>query len=326
MNSRLTESLESVVDPHLLRSTLQPASVTRPSADKTESAERVTFRGTPRTCRLTRFTIRSLGGYVPARVVTNAELEDQWGFEPGWVERRTGILERRVVAEDESTSDLAVKAARKAIAAGNVDPAEIDLVVVGTFSPDFMCPSTACLVQDKLGLDAAAMDVQAACSGFMYALATAAQFVVTGNSRLALVVGADANSRIVPPGDQRIAPLFGDGAGAVLLESAGDENGLLCYQLGSDGSGREMLDRPAGGATCPLTPHHVVSGAHFLRMDGRGVFKWAIQAVTESIRTVLQNANLTVNDVDQFVLHQANIRIIDHAMRTLGIPLSLIHI
>jgi 3-oxoacyl-[acyl-carrier-protein] synthase III len=318
MNSRLTESLESAVDPHLLRAALQPD--VKKSAASNGKPHEIRFRGSKRTCRLTGFSIRSMGGYVPDRCVTNTELENQYGFEPGWIERRTGILERRIVADGESTSDLAARAARNAIVAANVDTADIDLLVVGTFTPDFTCPSTACLVQDKLGVDAPAMDIQAACSGFMYAFATAAQYVVTGNSNLALVIGADVNSRIVPPSDQRIAPLFGDGAGAVLIERAGTDRGLVCYQLGADGAGCALLDRPAGGTALPLTPQHIASGEHYLRMDGRNVFKWAIQAVTESIRTVLQAAELTVDDVDMFILHQANIRIIDHAMKVLGIP------
>jgi len=320
MNSRLTESPESMVDPQAIRSALQP-SMQRPVQRKINgAAPSPLFRGSDRTNVLTGFSIRALGGYVPDRCVTNAELESEYGFEPGWVERRTGILERRIVADDEATSDMAVRAAQVAIKKAGVDPSQIDLVVVGTFSPDYLCPSTACIVQDKLGLDAPAMDVQAACSGFMYALVTAAQFVATGNAKLALVIGADANSRIVPPSDQRITPLFGDGAGAVLLEAAGPENGLIRYQLGSDGSGRELLDRPGGGSAMPLSPQQLSAGDQFLRMDGRNVFKWAIQAVTESIRTVLDASAMTVDEIDMFILHQANIRIIDHAVKDLGIP------
>mgnify|MGYP003326311933 FL=1 len=213
-----------------------------------------------------------------------------------------------------------VHAARNALQNAGLQPEDVDLLIVGTFTPDFTCPSTACLVQDKLNLDAPAMDLQAACSGFMYSLATAAQFIATGNSRCALVIGADINSRIVRPDDQGTAPLFGDAAGAVILEPGDLSQGLLRYQLGADGAGGCMLDRPAGGTLHPATPELIAAGRHFLQMDGRNVFKWAIQAVTESIRTVLEQAGKTTDDVALFVLHQANIRIINHAMDELGIP------
>jgi len=292
----------------------------RPPEKPARDEQRLLFRRSNRTARLTGVGIKSIGACVPDRVVTNAELEAQYGFEPGWIVRRTGIQERRFAADDENTSDLAVKAARQAIQKAGVHTDDIDMIVVGTFSPDFWCPSTACLVQEKLQIDAPAMDVQAACSGFMYALTTGAQYVATGNSKLALVIGADINSRIVEPSDQRIAPLFGDGAGAVLLEAGTSEQGLVCYQLGSDGAGSGMLDRPVGGTSRPLTPELVGAGQHFLKMDGRNVFKWAIQAVTETIELILNQADVSVDDVKLFVLHQANIRIIDHAMKVLGIP------
>ena len=305
-----------LIDARKVRNELQP-----PVRDRSENtSQHLGFRGSQRVQRLTGFGIRSIGSYVPSRIVTNEELEAKYGFEPGWIERRTGIKQRRFAADTESTSDLAVEAARRAIAAAQVSASDIDLLIVGTFSPDFTCPSTACLVQDKLQLDVPAMDLQAACSGFMYAMVTGAQFVATGNSRLALVIGADVNSRIVQQENQQVAPLFGDGAGAVLLEAGASDQGLVCYQLGADGAGGGMLDRPAGGVTLPLTPELVAAGEHYLKMDGRNVFKWAIEAVTHSIQTVLKNAGVTSEDVSLFVLHQANIRIIDHAMKVLNIP------
>lgn len=296
----------------------EAAVASRPNQRSSE--QRLLFRKSERTNRLTGIAISGIGAYVPERVVTNAELESRYGFEEGWIERRTGIRERRYAADDEGTSDLAVKAARAAIADAGVSTDDIDLVVVGTFTPDYTCPSTACLVQQKLNLDAPAVDLQAACSGFMYALATAGQYVATGNSQLALVIGADINSRIVEPSDQRTAPLFGDGAGAVLVKSGGSGQGLVCYQLGADGTGGGMLDRPVGGTSRPATPELISAGQHYLKMDGRNVFKWAIQAVTETIELVLDRAGVSVDDVKLFVLHQANIRIIDHAMKVLGIP------
>jgi 3-oxoacyl-[acyl-carrier-protein] synthase-3 len=197
---------------------------------------------------------------------------------------------------------------------------DIDLIVVGTFTPDFHCPTTANLVQQALGVDGPAMDVHAACSGFVYALATAAQFVATGNSRMALVIGGDCNSRIVNPKDIKVAPLFGDGAGAVILTRGDAHQGLMCYQLGSDGGGGPMLDRPAGGSRRPLTHDDLEAGLHYLHMDGRSVFKWAVRAVTDSVELVLRKSGMSVHDVALYVLHQANIRIINNVAEQLAIP------
>lgn len=329
MNSRLSELVEPSLTADQLLQQIQSLAVEQPrgseqargsDAPRVSDEQRLLFRRSRRTNRLTGFGIRATGSCVPDQVVTNEQLEMRYGFEPGWIERRTGILERRIAEPFECTSDLAVKAARRAMEAGGVSAADIDLLIVGTFTPDYTCPSTACLVQDKLRLDAPAMDIQAACSGFMYAMATGAQFIATGNAQMALVIGADVNSRIVEPTDQRTAPLFGDGAGAVLLEAGGQNQGLLCYQLGADGAGGNLLDRPAGGTRHPLTPELIASGEHYLKMDGRNVFKWAIQAVSESIELVLDKAGISVDDVSLFVLHQANMRIIDHAMKVMNIP------
>lgn len=307
-----------MTDPATNNSSSAQDSTQQPAAQ--QSDEGLTFRKSQRTATLTGFRIHSIGSCVPEHVVSNAELEERYGFEPGWIQRRTGIAERRFAPADQATSDLACVAARRAMAAGNVSAEEVDLLVVGTFTPDYTCPSTACLIQNRLGLDAPAMDLQAACSGFMYALATAAQFIVTGNAATALVIGADVNSRIVRPDDQRTAPLFGDGAGAVILRAGNADQGLLKYQLGADGAGGCLLDRPSGGTARPLTAADINAGEHFLRMDGRSVFKWAVQAVTDSISTVLEQADCATDDVSLFVLHQANLRIIDHAMKVLEIP------
>lgn len=273
-----------------------------------------------RTRSLLGVQIVSCGSYVPETIVTNAELASRFGFDADWITQRTGIEARRHARPDQATSDLCIEAARKAIRAARVNPADIDLVVVGTFTPDFSFPSTACIVQDKLDLDAAAVDVQAACAGFMYALTTAAQYVATGNSKLALVIGGDCNSRVTNPQDQRTAPLFGDGAGAVLLAAGDPHQGLMCYQMGADGSGGAMLDRPSGGSRRPPTHADLDEGMQYLRMDGRNVFKWAVNLVTDTIELVLAKTGMSVHDVSLYVLHQANIRIINSAMSQLGIP------
>jgi 3-oxoacyl-[acyl-carrier-protein] synthase-3 len=275
---------------------------------------------TRRTASLLGVQILGTGSYVPDRVVTNAELQARYGFDPEWIEQRTGIYERRHVADTEATSDLCVKAAERCIRAARIDPQQIDLLVVGTFTPDFQCPSTACLVQDRLGLDCPAFDAAAACAGFMYALVTAAQYVATGNAKYALVLGGDTNSRIVNPADQRVYPLFGDGAGAVLLARGESSQGLLCYQMGSDGSGAKLLDRPAGGVKLPLTHESLDASAHLLHMDGRAVFKWAVRLVADTIALMLEKTGMSVSDVSLFLMHQANIRIIRSAMESLGIP------
>jgi len=284
------------------------------------------FNVSPRINTLLGVQINATGAYTPERVVTNAELERRYGFEPGWIEQRTGIVERRYCAPDQSTCYLSVEAARRAMDKAGVTPADIDLLIVGTVTPDYSCPSVACLVQDELGIDAPAFDIQAACSGFIYGLSTASQFVATGNSKVALVIGADAMSRIVNPEDQRTAPLFGDGAGASIVTAGDPHQGLMCYQLGADGGGLSMLKRPKGGTLHPLCAADLENGEHFLLMDGRNVFKWAVRALTDTIDLVLSKTGMSVHDVDLFVMHQANIRIINYAMDQLGIPRDKIYV
>jgi len=224
-----------------------------------------------------------------------------------------------------ATSDLAAAACRAALAHGNADPRDVDLLVLGTFTPDMLIPSTACIVQEQLGIDAPAMDVTAACAGFVYALVTASQFVSTGTSRLALAAGADTNSRVVNPDDIKTWPLFGDGAGAVLLErvepaGAGDEQGLLSFALGSDGRGAGLLACPMSGSRRPLTAEGLARGDQFMQMDGRAVFKWAIRVAEENIRQVVERAGVPLGAIDLFVLHQANTRIIEGARQALDVP------
>ncbi len=274
---------------------------------------------TRRTSSLLGVQVIGCGSYVPDQIVTNSDLNARFGFDANWIEQRTGILERRHCPSGMATSDMAVEAGRRAIRAAHVDPQEVDLLVVGTFTPDYQCPSTACLVQDQLGLDCPAFDTAAACAGFMYAMITAAQFVATGNAKYALVIGADCNSRIVNPADQRTYPLFGDGAGAVLLSRGEPHQGFLCYQMGSDGSGGPLLDRPAGGTKTPLTHESLDAGSHYLKMDGRSVFKWAVRLLTDTTDLLLEKTGMTVHDISLFLFHQANVRIISAAAEQLGI-------
>ena len=270
------------------------------------------------------FRLAGIGSSVPSHVVTNADLA-RLGCDPEWIVARSGIHERRHAPPDMATSDLAASACRAAIAHAGADPAVVDLLVLGTFTPDMSIPSTACIVQEKLGLDAPAMDVTAACAGFAYALVTAANFMAAGSSRLALVVGADTNSRVVDPEDIKTWPLFGDGAGAVLLEASppeasGREHGLLSFSLGSDGRGAGLLACPMSGSRQPVTAEGLAQRQQFMQMDGRAVFKWAIRIAEENIRQVVERSGVAMEAIDLFVLHQANARIIEGVRESLDIP------
>jgi 3-oxoacyl-[acyl-carrier-protein] synthase-3 len=270
--------------------------------------------------------VTGTGKYVPDLVVTNAHLYDRLnfaarGYNTEWIVQRTGIYERRHVRPEQATSDLCVAAALDCFKKSGYGPKDIDLLVLGTFTPDMSFPSTACIVQDKLGLVGPAVEVEAACAGFMYALITAATFVVSGASDRALVIGGDANSRILNPGDPKIYPLFGDGAGAVVLERGSREQGVLAYSMGSDGSGGMMLCRPAGGSRTPTTPAHLADGKQYMHMDGQGVYRWAVEILRDTVHDVLDHANMTAGDLTLVIPHQANIRIIEQALhKWLRIP------
>jgi 3-oxoacyl-[acyl-carrier-protein] synthase-3 len=267
---------------------------------------------------LTGIQILGTGSYVPERVVTNAELTESLGFDSDWIVNRTGIRERRFAPAHHATSDLCCLAAQRCLKDARCDPADVDLVIVGTMTPDMGFPSTGCLVQDRLKLNCPAFDISAACAGFVYALVTAAQFVAAGTSRRALVIGGDCNSRVINPGDQKSYPLFGDGAGAVLLGPGAPGQGMLAYQMGADGSGGDLLNRPAGGSRMALTPEALERGLHYLTMDGRAVFKWAVRILTDSANAVLTKTKTAVHDVRWFIPHQANVRIIHAASDVLG--------
>jgi 3-oxoacyl-[acyl-carrier-protein] synthase-3 len=259
------------------------------------------------------------GSFVPATVVTNEDLHEL-GCDSEWIVRRTGIRERRCADKNQATSDLAFEAAVRCLAEANVDPDQIDLIVVATVTGDHTFPSTACHLQRRLGSIAPAMDVGAACAGFMYAMVTASQFIATGNAKCALVVGADIMTRIANPQDQKTFPLFGDGAGAVLLTPDTGGGEILSYQMGAEGCGGASICVPAGGSRMELTPEAYQEGHQFLTMDGRNVFKWAVRVVEDSARQVLAAANVRAEDVSLLILHQANQRIIDLAVSGLKIP------
>jgi 3-oxoacyl-[acyl-carrier-protein] synthase-3 len=258
------------------------------------------------------------GSYVPDEVVTNEDLRDRLGFDADWILQRTGIRERRHAPSGLATSDLCYEAAVRCLKAAGRSPADVDLLIVGTFTPDMAFPSTACLLQHRLGLFCGAFDVQAACAGFMYALAVGAQFIKTGNSNCCLVVGGDTNSRVINPSDQKSYPLFGDGAGAVLLAPGSTEQGMLAYHLGADGSGGDLLSRPACGSRLPPSHDVLEADLHYLQMDGRAVFRWAVNIVTDSCNEVCQYARVSAVDIQLFIPHQANIRIVNAVGDVLG--------
>jgi 3-oxoacyl-[acyl-carrier-protein] synthase-3 len=272
----------------------------------------------PSTRVLTGIQILGTGSYVPEQVVTNDDLRISHGFDPQWIINRTGIHERRFAPPHQATSDLCTIAAQRCLRAADCDPSEVDLIIVGTMTPDMAFPSTACMVQDRLKASCPAFDLQAACAGFVYALITAAQFVAAGTAKKALVIGGDCNSRVINPGDQKSYPLFGDGAGAVLLGPGEKTQGMLAYQLGADGSGGDLLNRPACGSRMPPTAEAIEQGLHFLTMDGRAIFKWAVRMLADSAMAVLDRAGREVADVRWFIPHQANVRIIHAATDVLG--------
>ena len=269
-----------------------------------------------------RARISSLATYVPPRLLTNADLERLVETTDEWILQRTGIRERHIVDEGVATSDLAAEAARDAIRRAGLTPADIDFIVVGTTTPDMMFPSTACLVQTKIGAPHAwGFDLGAACSGFTYALTTAAQLVSAGGSKHALVIGADVMSSIIDYTDRTTCVLFGDGAGAVVVEASDDENiGIIDYENFIDGSGGRALCMPAGGSLRPASKDTVEQRLHYVKQDGATVFKFAVRNTEEAARRILDRNGIKPCEIDLFVSHQANRRIIMSATDKLGIP------
>jgi 3-oxoacyl-[acyl-carrier-protein] synthase-3 len=259
-------------------------------------------------------SITGLGCKVPDRVLTNDELSRYVDTSDEWIRERTGIRERRIASQEDALSDVALPACRDALAQAGLEGKDIDLLIVATVTPDMAFPSTAALLADRLGADdAAAYDLSAGCTGFMYALAQAYGMLAGGLANRALVVGGDLLSRLFDWTDRSTLVLFGDGAGAVVLESW-PEQGFLAFELGADGGGGETLWLPGSGSRIFEDPDRVI------KMNGREVFKFATRILVQSARAVLDKSGLTIDDVDVYVPHQANVRIIDHATRKLGVP------
>jgi 3-oxoacyl-[acyl-carrier-protein] synthase III len=267
----------------------------------------------------TRVSITGLGSHVPDRVLTNDELSKLVDTSDDWIVERTGIRERRIAAPEEALSDLALPAAEQALDTAGVRAEDVDLLIVATVTPDMAFPSTGAILADRLGAkDAAAYDLSAGCTGFMYAIAQAHGMVAAGLSKKALVVGGDTLSKIMDWTDRSTCVLFGDGAGAVVMERVG-EGGFLGFELGADGSGGVHLLQPAGGSRMPASRETVQNGGHYAHMNGREVFKFATRVLVSSAEAVLGECDVTIDDVDVYVPHQANVRIIDHATKKLGV-------
>lgn len=269
----------------------------------------------------TRAYISSTGMYFPEKKVTNDEFAKTMDTSDQWIRDRTGIAERRFSAEGEVTSDMSAKAAMDCLDKGGVDPSEVDAIIICTVTPDMFFPATACLVQHKIkAVNAWGFDLSAACSGFVYGLATGTQFIESGRYKKVLVIGSDTMTSIVDFTDRATCVLFGDGAGAVLLEPSPDgEAGILDFDLHTDGSGQEFLYMPAGGSLNPPSRETVDKGMHFVHQDGRTVFKFAVKYMTEVSEKLLERNRIAVEDMALVIPHQANMRIIKSISDRLGL-------
>jgi 3-oxoacyl-[acyl-carrier-protein] synthase-3 len=265
--------------------------------------------------------ITGTGMYVPDRVLTNRDLEHMVETSDEWIRERTGIRERRIAAPDQASSDLAVIAARRALESAGLEPKDVDQIVLATTTPDRYLPSCACTVQAKLGAsNAAAYDVFAACTGFVYGLGIARGIIGTAQADTVLVIGVETLSRIVDYTDRNTCVLFGDGAGAAVLQPCAAGDGILAISMGSDGTLGEVLEIPAGGSSQPASAETVQARGHFIKMRGRELFKIAVRAMEDSVRRTLESTGLTTDDIDLLVPHQANQRILDAVQQRLGIP------
>ena len=268
-----------------------------------------------------RAAISAVASYVPERIVTNAELAKRLDTSDDWIVTRTGIRERRMGGPGETTSTMGAEAVRRLMTRRGLGPDEVDALIVATATPDMMFPATACLIQDQLGLSHAwGFDLSAACSGFLYAMTVGAQLVAAGAHERVIVVGADLMSSIIDPFDRTTAVLFGDGAGAALLEPAEPEYGLLDFYHRVDGSGRNDLLMPAGGSSLPASAATVAARQHFLKQNGKVVFKFAVTQMVESVNVLLRRNGLTASDLTLVIPHQANQRILDAVAERLCVP------
>ncbi len=270
-----------------------------------------------------RAAIAGTGCYLPERILTNDDLERQVETNDEWIVSRTGIRQRRVAGPDETTSSMAAEAARRACADAGIDPAEIDLIIVATVSPDYPFPSTACLVQHAIGArNAACFDLEAACTGFIYAATVAQSMIASGANRTVLVIGAETMTRLLDYQDRCSCILFGDGAGAVLFRAASDGSGIQHTKIAADGSGAMLMQIPAGGSRRPASSATVAAREHYIRIAGRQVFKFATETFVALLRDAMQACELTPETLDLVIPHQVNLRIIEAAFKRLALPMD----
>jgi len=273
--------------------------------------------------QLQRVKISALGTYLPPRLLTNADLEKLVDTNDEWIMSRVGIKERHIVDQGVATSDLAAEAARRALAQRGIEASDLDAIIVATVTPDMMFPATACLVQDKIGAkNVWGFDLQAGCSQFVYALQVGAQFIATGAHKKVMVIGADVMSSIIDYTDRATCVLFGDGAGAVILEPADDDSGLIDFMHEVDGSGGCSLYMPGGGSLHPSSHETVDKKMHYVHQDGSAVFKFAVRKMSEACVDILKRNGLTGDDIDLMIPHQANLRIIHATAERLKLPLQ----
>ncbi|WP_289136526.1 beta-ketoacyl-ACP synthase III [uncultured Brevibacillus sp.] len=264
--------------------------------------------------------ILATGSYTPDRVLTNFDLEKMVDTSDEWIVSRTGIRERRISSSEQASSDLAFEAAKRALEKANISAEQLDMIIVATVTPDMMFPSTACILQEKLGAKrAAALDVSAACTGFLYGITTATQFIANGFYKYVLVVGVETLSKITNYKDRNTCVLFGDGAGAALIGEVNEGFGFQSFELGADGSGGPLLCQPAGGSRIPASSESVENNLHYLSMAGGEVFKFAVRVMNSATEAVLTKAGITKEEIDLLVPHQANKRIIDAAVQRFGL-------
>jgi 3-oxoacyl-[acyl-carrier-protein] synthase III len=270
--------------------------------------------------------ITGTGSYLPDKVLTNADLEKMVDTSDEWIYQRTGIRERHIARDDEFTSDMAAEAAKKALANAGISPLDVELIIVATVTPDMVFPNTACLVQEKIGAKKAfCFDVEAACSGFLYGLETASQFIAGGTIKTALVIGAEKLSCVTDWEDRTTCVLFGDGAGAVVVQAGTEGRGLMGSVMGSDGALAELLMIPGGGSRHPASKETVEQRLHYMKMQGREVFKHAVRCMCDAGLKALKRVGLSVNDVQLVIPHQANMRIIQAIAERLGVPMERFH-
>ncbi len=275
---------------------------------------------------LRKATIAGMGKYLPEKEMTNKDLEKIVDTNDEWIKSRTGIEKRRIAADDVPSSELGLKAAKEALKNAELDAEDLDLVLVATVTPDMPFPATACIIQEKLGANkAAAFDLEAGCSGFVYGISVASQFIETGMYDNILVIGTETLSKIVNWEDRTTCVLFGDGAGAAVLKPT-EKGGILASHLGSDGSGEDALYVPAGGSQKPATEETVKNNEHYLVMEGNRVFKFAVKTMSKASLKVLKQAGLKKEDIDLLIPHQANTRIIDSSAKRLKLESDKVYV